>query len=205
MRKDDMLDPSSSYRFTDTGQGFQRMQSAPRVGGAMHRIIAKTHRELGGWVGSKVVHLGDRDVPNALIFIDKYTQIPRMLGPIVSVVSGLDEVVTRPGLADVVRHEFGNVEGARVAILSDFFRHAFDGSGDDGGSCIVTCKAPTVGPPSLWRCGRSTRCGRSSTCSGGGVATGRCASSSRPAPRRGGRQRRCWWTPTSRGGGGGAA
>ena len=51
------------------------MQSCPKVAALMRSIVTKVQREAGGWVGLSVVHLGDRDVPNALMFIDKYTQV----------------------------------------------------------------------------------------------------------------------------------
>ncbi len=41
------------------------------VGRAMQAILARCQRRIGGWVGSSVIHLGDHNVPNALMFIDK--------------------------------------------------------------------------------------------------------------------------------------
>lgn len=39
-------------------------------------------------------------------------------------------------LKNYVKAEWGSVDGVSLQILSDFFKHGFDGSGDDGGSCI---------------------------------------------------------------------
>jgi len=136
----DLLRENNSYRLTDTGQGLNRVQSAPAVSRAIHQILRRSQQKLGSWVGSSVIHLGDHNVPNALMFIDKYTQVPRILNPVVLVLEQIPVVARQEGLQEYLDANFGGIDGAIKEILTDFFRHAFDGSGADNffdaGSCI---------------------------------------------------------------------
>jgi hypothetical protein len=137
----DLLD-GNGYRLRDTGQGVHRVQSAPHVGRFMHAMLSRMDDVLdGGWVGSSAVHLGDNDVPNALVWIDKYTQIPRILIPLVQALDDLEPLVSSaPGVSEYLKALYGTTDNCKRAVLCDFFRHAFDGSGADNfydaGSCI---------------------------------------------------------------------
>jgi len=141
LAEEDLLD-GHHYRLRDTGQGLQRVKDAPKVSHAMHRLLAKVQASVSGqWVGSAVVHMGDTDVPNALVFIDKYTQVPRILRPIVDTVDSLPALcASDASIGKWVDKEFGGVGALQRNILADFFRHGFDGSGAnnyyDAGSCI---------------------------------------------------------------------
>lgn len=136
----DMLREGNNYRLCDTGQGLNRVQSAPSVSKAMQQILHRVQARIGSWVGSSVVHLGDHNVPNALIFIDKYTQVPRILNPVVLVMEEVPKLYRDPNVRQYIDSTFGGVEQCRKSILVDFCRHAFDGSGADNffdaGSCI---------------------------------------------------------------------
>ncbi|KAK9816451.1 hypothetical protein WJX72_000489 [[Myrmecia] bisecta] len=140
LAESDLLREGNSYRLTNTGQGLNRVQQAPLVSKAMHAILWRCQQKLGHWVGSSVIHLGDHNVPNALMFIDKYTQVPRILNPVVLVLDSLPKLCRDPQLRNYVDRTFGDVEACRKSILLDFFRHAFDGGGADNffdaGSCI---------------------------------------------------------------------
>jgi hypothetical protein len=136
----DLLSSTQPYDLSDTGQGLQRVQQSPRVYKAMHEILYHTQTRLGNWVGSSVIHLGDNNVPNTLMFIDKYTQVSRILTPIVKTIQNLEKMCEEDkGLKGFLAF-YGGIDKACKDILQDFFKHAFDGSGGDNffdaGSCI---------------------------------------------------------------------
>ncbi|KAI9921973.1 hypothetical protein PsorP6_001623 [Peronosclerospora sorghi] len=137
--EDDLLG-GSLYRLRDTGQGLNRVQHAPETLHLVHKILHETQQVRARWVGSSVVHLGDHNVPNALMFIDKYTQISRILSPIVNTVYEIPALASEPTTQAYIERSFGGAETLQKRILCDFFKHGFDGSGADNffdaGSCI---------------------------------------------------------------------
>jgi len=140
LAEEDLLRASNPYEQRDTGQGLQRVQHAPRTTRAMHQLLHTTQAKCGSWVGSSLIHLGDSNVPNALMFIDKYSQVEHILNPILSTLSQLESLNEDVALSRWMEATYGGVTALRVAILQDFFRFAFDGSGADNffdaGSCI---------------------------------------------------------------------
>ncbi|KAJ6451499.1 hypothetical protein C8R47DRAFT_1170128 [Mycena vitilis] len=140
LAESDLLSENVPYRLRDTGQGLNRVQAAPKTSRMMHQILNKAQRSVGQWIGSSVIHMGDHNVPNSLLFIDKYTQIYRILLPICTTLSQIPDLAAKPAIRAYIDNEFGSPDNLRREILGDFFRHGFDGSGADNffdaGSCI---------------------------------------------------------------------
>jgi len=159
LAEQDLLADNVPYRLRDTGQGLNRVQAAPKTFRMMHTILHRAQQSVGSWVGSSAIHMGDHNVPNALMFIgtcycynttphlfldtlcaDKYSQIYRILLPICNTLSQIPSLVDKPALRSYIEDDFGSVENCVREILCDFFRHGFDGSGADNffdaGSCI---------------------------------------------------------------------
>ena len=67
---------------------------------------------------------------------DKYTQVPCILNPICDFVAAIPELVGDSKVGKYVEDQFGGGEELKMMVLQDYFKHGFDGSGDDGGSCI---------------------------------------------------------------------
>lgn len=75
------------------------------------------------------------------MFIDKYTQVPFILSPIIRCIENVECLCEKDeGIHKFVTSAYGSVENLKRTILFDFFRSAFDGSGADNfydaGSCI---------------------------------------------------------------------
>lgn len=67
----------------------------------------------------------------SFFFLDKYSQIYRILLPITNVLRQIPELSANPksAIRSYIDQEFGGTEALIIEILTDFFRHAFDGSG----------------------------------------------------------------------------
>lgn len=137
---DDDLFNGSSYKLTSTGQGLHRVKACPALYKEMYRIIAECKSKCSSWIGSSVVHLGDDAVPNALFFLDKYTQVPNILIPIDRCLLKIPDLDKDPHTKKYILDQFNGSEKLQLTILQDAFAHMFDGSGADNfymsGSCI---------------------------------------------------------------------
>jgi len=72
LAEQDLLAENVSYRLRDTGQGLNRVQAAPKTFRMMHTILHRAQQSVGSWVGSSAIHMGDHNVPNALMFIGTF-------------------------------------------------------------------------------------------------------------------------------------
>ncbi|KAI9908245.1 hypothetical protein PsorP6_002946 [Peronosclerospora sorghi] len=69
-----------------------------------------------------VIHLGDKHVPNALMFIDKYTQVGHILRPIVKTVDRIVSLcVSSTDIADYVTTTFDSVQQLQTRDPGGFF------------------------------------------------------------------------------------
>lgn len=72
LAEQDLLSERAPYRLRDTGQGLNRVQPAPKTSRMMHAILHRAQKSVGTWIGSGVIHMGDENVPNALMFLGTF-------------------------------------------------------------------------------------------------------------------------------------
>jgi len=83
------------------------------------------------------------------------------------VLRSADGLVSEPRTRKYIRaiSDIGDAQTLRLAILLDFFKHGFDGDGDDGGSCIDegSPQRETGAPKSRRRSTGAASCSRGSS------------------------------------------
>ena len=79
-------------------------------------FCSRTQRSLGGWVGSSVIHLGDSNVPNTLVFIDKYAQVTRILGPLLQTLVNLNAACEESEGLMRYMEAYGGIEKVRSIL-----------------------------------------------------------------------------------------
>ncbi|KAJ7872044.1 hypothetical protein B0H13DRAFT_2059711 [Mycena leptocephala] len=132
LAESDLLSENVPYRLRDTGQGLNRVQAAPKTSRMMHQILNKAQRSVGQWIGSRY-HMGDHNVPNSLLFIDKYTQIYRILLPICNTLTQIQDLANKPAIRTYIDNEFGSPDNLRREI---FLTYPPADNFFDAGSCI---------------------------------------------------------------------
>lgn len=75
-------------------------------------------------------------MPNALVFIDKYNQVSRILNPLVLTIKSIPRLCEKKDIKFYIDSVFGGAEKLRLLILTDFFRHAFDGQCETVSLCM---------------------------------------------------------------------
>ena len=73
--------------------------------------------------------------PDGAIF-DMTREIPRFLNPIVAFLRSIPDMCQDERSNNYVNEHFVSKEKLKLTVLADYFKHGFDGSGDDGGSCM---------------------------------------------------------------------
>ena len=86
-----------------------------RAGGI--QLLHATQQRSGSWIGSSLIHLGDSNVPNALMFIDKYSQVEHILNPLLCTLRELDTLQSDRQIARWIDAAYGGAASLKVAIL----------------------------------------------------------------------------------------
>ena len=64
-------------------------------------------------------------MPNALHFIDKYNQVPRILNPMVLAIEGIDRIARDPFIYKYIENAFGGINTLKKSNYHRLFRSVY--------------------------------------------------------------------------------